>query len=127
MDKSTGKPLLVNDEEIHAETIFVPDSPSGEVIVSFTFDSRYIKTDTDIVVFESLYRDRKEFAVHADLEDQEQTVTVRLPPSNSPQTGDTSRIKLWIALAGTSGVGGLLLMFSRRRYEKQIKRLKKED
>lgn len=27
MDKVTGEPLLINGEEIHAETIFVPDAP----------------------------------------------------------------------------------------------------
>lgn len=79
MDKATGEPLLINDEEIHAETVFVPDAPSGEVTVSFHFDSKYIKTDTDIVVFESLYCDGKGLAVHMDIEDEDQTVTVRIP------------------------------------------------
>ena len=79
MDKSTGKPLVIDGEEIHAETTFVPDEPSGEVTVEFTFDSKYIKADTDIVVFESLYKDGKKLAVHADIEDEGQTVKVKVP------------------------------------------------
>lgn len=127
MDKSTGKALLIDGKEIHSETSFITENADGEIVLAFTFEGKYLKKTTEIVVFESLYREDIPIAVHADLEDQEQTVTVQVPPPDSPQTGDTSRMKLWILLAGTSGVGGLLLMFSRRRYEKQIKRLKKED
>ena len=78
-DKSTGKPLVIDGEEIHAETAFTPDEPNGEVTVEFTFDSKFIKEDTDIVVFESLYKDAKELAVHADIEDEGQTVKVKVP------------------------------------------------
>lgn len=79
MDKSTGKSLVIDGEEIHAETAFTPDAPNGEVTVEFTFDSKFIKTDTDVVVFESLYKDGKELAVHADIEDEGQTVKVKTP------------------------------------------------
>ena len=79
MDKATGEPLLIDEKEIRSETTFTPDEPTGEVIVSFEFDARYIKEDTDIVVFESLYSEDKKFAVHADLEDVGQNVTVKIP------------------------------------------------
>ena len=79
MDKTTGEPLLIDEKEIPSETTFTPDEPSGEVLVSFEFDARYIKKDTDIVVFESLYSEDKELAVHADIEDVGQTVTVKIP------------------------------------------------
>lgn len=79
MDKATGEPLLIDEKEIRSETIFTPDEPTGEVIVSCEFDARYIKEDTDIVVFESLYSEDKKFAVHADLEDVGQNVTVKIP------------------------------------------------
>ncbi len=79
MDKTTGKPLLLNGEEIRSETTFVPQASSGEVTVSFTFDSKFIKNDTDIVVFETLYKEGLELTVHADIEDEGQTVTVHVP------------------------------------------------
>lgn len=79
IDKNTGKELVINGETVKAETTFIPTEPSGTATVEFTFDSKYIKSDTDIVVFESLYKDGKELAVHADLEDEGQTVTVKVP------------------------------------------------
>ena len=79
MDKTTGQPLLIDGQEIRAETAFIPEEPSGEVTVPFTFDSKYIKEDTDIVVFETLYRDDVELTVHADIDDEGQTVMVHVP------------------------------------------------
>ena len=88
MDKSTGKPLVIDGEEIHAETAFIPDVPNGEVTVEFAFDSKFIKADTDIVVFESLYKDGKELAVHADIEDGGQTVKVKVPEIGTKASAD---------------------------------------
>ena len=79
MDKATGKELLIDGKKITSEATFIPEEPTGEVIVSFEFDARYIKEDTDIVVFESLYSEDKELATHADIEDEGQTVTVKIP------------------------------------------------
>lgn len=79
MDKSTEKELLIDGKKITSEVTFIPEEPTGEVIVSFEFDARYIKEETNIVVFESLYSEDKELAVHADIEDVGQTVTVKIP------------------------------------------------
>lgn len=101
MDKSTGKPLVIDGEEIRSEMVFTPDAPTGEAIVEFVFDSKYIKEDTDIVVFESLYKDGKELAVHADIEDEGQTVKVKIPEIRTQATADgkkeitaNSRVKI---------------------------------
>lgn len=79
MDKTTGKALVINGETVTAETTFIPTEPNGTATVEFTFDAKYIKADTDIVVFERLYKDGKELTVHADIEDEGQTVTVKVP------------------------------------------------
>lgn len=79
MDKSTGKPFIVDGNEVTSEVTFTPTEPSGTVDVLFTFDSKYIKTETNIVVFESIYKDGTELAVHADIDDEDQTVTVKIP------------------------------------------------
>ena len=57
MDKATGEPLKVGGEQVRSETTFIPENPSGTVTVVFEFDAKYIKSDTDIVVFEDLYLD----------------------------------------------------------------------
>lgn len=79
MDKATGEPFLQNGEQITSEVTFVPEATSGSVEVLFTFDAKLVKTDTNIVVFESLYRDSKELTVHADIEDEGQSVKVYVP------------------------------------------------
>ena len=86
MDKTTGEPLLLNGKEIRSEVTFVPEAASGSVVVTFTFDSKFIKNDTDIVVFESLYYANRELTVHADIEDEGQTVTVHIPKIGTQAT-----------------------------------------
>ena len=88
MDKTTGKPLLLDGKEIHAETVFTPEVPNGTVAVTFTFDAKFIKGNTKLVVFETLYRDGKELAVHADIEDENQTVKVKVPEIGTQATVD---------------------------------------
>ena len=79
MDKATGKSLLINEKEITSEVKFTPEQPSGTVDVLFTFDSKFIKTETQIVAFEYLFKDGKELTMHTDIEDEGQTVTVKIP------------------------------------------------
>lgn len=88
MDKATGEPFLQNGEQITSEVTFVPEAPSGSVEVLFTFDAKLIKADTNIVVFESLYSDSKELTVHADIEDEAQTVTVIVPEIKTEASTD---------------------------------------
>ena len=88
MDKATGEPFLQNGEQITSEVTFVPEAPSGSVEVLFTFDAKLIKADTNIVVFESLYSDSKELTVHADIEDEDQTVTVIVPEIKTEASTD---------------------------------------
>ena len=108
MDKSTGKAFLVDGKEVCSEVTFTPETADGEVTVSFTFDGSVITKETEIVVFETLYRDETEIAVHADIEDKDQTVTIHPQPKpEKPQTGDNSNLGFWIGL-GSVAVGGLI-------------------
>ena len=110
MDKSTGAALLVNGKEITAEITFTPEKAKGEVIVRYTFDGKGINRQTDIVVFEALYCDGEELAVHADIDDTEQTVTLTVPPAPyipAPKTGDSSKLGFWIGLAAVA-LGGVI-------------------
>lgn len=108
MDKKTGKPFVVDDEEINAEVTFTPETSNGEVTVSFTFDGSAVTKETDIVVFEHLYSEDVEIATHADIKDENQTVTIHPQPEpEKPQTGDNSNIGFWIGL-GAVALGGLV-------------------
>lgn len=108
MDKKTGKPFVVDDEEITSEVTFTPETSNGEVTVSFTFDGSAVTKETDIVVFESLYSEDVEIATHTDIEDENQTVKIHPQPEpEKPQTGDNSNIGFWIGL-GAVALGGLV-------------------
>lgn len=73
MDAKTGEPVLINDKQVTAKTTFTPETSSGTVDVVFEFDGSSLAGKTT-VVFESVTQDKKEIAVHADLEDGDQQI-----------------------------------------------------
>ena len=75
MDKATGKPLLVNGEEVRAEKTFTPDENNASEVISFTFDASDLAGKA-LVVFEELYVGETLVAEHEDIKDLGQTVTV---------------------------------------------------
>ncbi len=117
MDKSTGKAFLVDGKELTSEVTFTLEERCGEVTVRFTFDGSKITKQTDLVVFERLYRDGTELAAHADIEDGGQTVTLIPPKPDIPQTGDNSNLGFWIGL-GSVALGGVIaciIMYCKRK------------
>ena len=73
MDAKTGEPVLINNKQVTAKTTFTPETSSGTVDVVFEFDGSSLAGKTT-VVFESVTQDKKEIAVHADLEDEGQQI-----------------------------------------------------
>ena len=117
MDMATGKAFLVDGKELTSEVTFTPEESCGEVTVRFTFDGSKITKQTDLVVFERLYRDGTELAAHADIEDGGQTVTLIPPKPDIPQTGDNSNLGFWIGL-GSVALGGVIaciIMYCKRK------------
>lgn len=120
MDKATGKPFMVKGKEVTSTVKFTPDKANGTVEVEFTFDATNIKKSTDLVVFESLYRNNVEIAVHADLKDKEQTVTIIPPAPKTPKTSDNRNLGTWIGLGGVglgAGIAALLLKLKMKKDE----------
>ena len=120
MDKSTGKPFKVKCKEITSTVKFVPDKANGKVEVTFTFDGSAIKKDTELVVFETLYRDGVELTAHADLKDKGQTVTIVPSTPKTPKTSDNRNFGTWIGLGGVglgAAVAVLLLKLKMRKDE----------
>lgn len=85
MNKATNDKLLIDGKEITAEATFTPKATTGEVEMTFTFDARELTVETEVVAFETLYRDGIEIAVHADINDKDQTVRI-LPLHGSIMT-----------------------------------------
>ena len=87
MDKATGKPLLVNDQQVTSEATFTPAEASGTIDVLFTFDASAL-TGKAVVVFETLYIGEEEVTSHTDIEDEGQTVTF----VEGPKIGTTATV-----------------------------------
>ena len=111
MDKSTGKPFMVKGKEITSTVKFVPDKANGKVEVTFTFDGSAIKKDTELVVFETLYRDGVELTTHADIDDKGQTVTIKVPELENPKTGDERNKKALASVMSVSALGAVSLAY----------------
>ncbi|WP_302961673.1 VaFE repeat-containing surface-anchored protein [uncultured Adlercreutzia sp.] len=138
MDKATGEPFAVDGEIVTVEKTFVPDATEGAVEVEIAIPGAALD-GVSLVVFESLYHGDTEVALHADLEDEGQTVSygypdLPLPPTGGPaepqpeepsvleeppasplvQTGDASLVPAYLAALGAI-VGGVLLWYVLRR------------
>lgn len=117
MNKATGEAFTANGETITAEVKFTPENRNGEVNVTFTFDAHDLTASTKLVVFESLYREDVEITTHKDIEDKDQTVTIT-PPPDVPQTGDNSKLGVWIGLGGIALAGAvacIVLYFKKKK------------
>ena len=115
IDKSTGMPLLVDGKEVVSEKKFTAENSSGEVMVSFTFDASDLSS-RKIVVFENLYEDDTAIAAHADIADEGQTVSLESDyPSNSPKTGDDTKLYVLFALMVAAGLAATAVQVVRKK------------
>ena len=87
MDKSTGEPLLVGEEQVTSEATFIPAEPNGTIDVLFTFDATGLEGKS-VVVFETLFQGETEIASHEDIEDVGQTITF----TEQPRIGTTATV-----------------------------------
>lgn len=99
---------------------FTPEKADGTVEVPYTVDASKLE-GKDIVAFESLQKDGKEVAAHADITDNNQTIHVKKTPETPktpksvPNTGQ-SPFAMVAACAGVLGIAGSgVWMFIRRR------------
>ena len=107
MDKATGEPLLINNKQITAEKIFIPEKSSGTAEMEFTFDATFA-AGKEIVVFEHLYVQGTEVAAHTDINDKNQTVTVKVNTPAVPKKNDTT-ITPQVKTGDTTPVAGIVV------------------
>ena len=73
MDKEKNAPLESDGNPITSEMTFTAENASGTIDMTFTVDSTLLE-ETTTVVFEKLYEDELELAVHEDINDGGQSV-----------------------------------------------------
>ena len=126
MDKETGKTLLVDGKTVYAEKTFTPTEKDGTIEVTFTFDGTTL-AGKKVVVFEQCYQDGKLIAVHADINDEGQTVKIEKEPptpkeepkkknvDGSPKTGDSGiLVPMTLLSVSILGLAGLYVANKRK-------------
>ena len=91
VDKETGKTILDADgREVTSQQKFKADSDDGAVKMVFTFDAGISMEGRSAVAFETLERDGKVIAEHADPADKSQTIHFPgiATEAVNPETGD---------------------------------------
>lgn len=113
MLKETGEQLIINDKPVEATTTFVPNDSDGFTEIEFTFDSTGL-IDKEIVAFESVSKDGIEVAIHADIDDEAQTVVIKVPPEGTGffKTGGST----WIYVLMILALAGVAAYFGRKYY-----------
>lgn len=81
MDKATGNPYIdpSTGKEITCETTFTPDDTYGTVDVKFAFDASQLDENSQLVVFEKIFRNGEEIGGHEDIDDEAQAVSIVVP------------------------------------------------
>ncbi|MDY5157633.1 VaFE repeat-containing surface-anchored protein [Actinotignum timonense] len=75
MDKATGEALVdANGDKVTSQATFVPETPNGTATVTFVVDGSLF-AGKQTVAFEKLTQDGREIAIHADINDESQTVS----------------------------------------------------
>lgn len=95
INKETGEAVLNQDgNEVLGITAFVPDSSDGTAYVSFVVDTNCIVGEEinsfDLVCFEILRQGDRVLVIHADINDNDQTVHIGPEPTNTPTPTPTS-------------------------------------
>lgn len=86
MDRATGTETVIDDKKIVSDISFTPESPDGTMEIPFYLDATSLN-GKEIVLYETLYHDGSIVAVHADIDNREQTISYPVSP-DAPRTGD---------------------------------------
>ena len=113
MDKTTGKPLMVNGKEIRAEKTFVAKAKNGEETLTFKFSSKGLGGKT-VVVFEDVYQDGKLIGTHSDINDLGQSI--KIIKKDTPKTGDKENYIYYVL--GLLAAGGIVTYLRIKRAKK---------
>ena len=92
MDKSAGKPLLINGSEVRAEKTFTAEKKDGTTTLEFIFDGTGYG-NKEVVVFEKMYRGDKLIGQHEDINDKDQTV--KIVKIGTIEITDKDKFKRW--------------------------------
>ena len=90
-DGTDGGILTINGVEVKATQTFTPKSPNGTVTVPFTFDASGLNGKS-VVAFETLYQGDLFVTDHANIDDADQTVDIKIQIGTKLSYTDGSKV-----------------------------------
>lgn len=122
MDKGTGNPIKAGGKEALVSRSFRAEKRDGEVEVEFMFDASQME-DKGIVVFEELYYEERLIASHADLDDENQTISIAKNKkkasakraANAPKTEDRTNVMGYFSSLSVAIVSVVWMLLRRRK------------
>ena len=102
----TGNPVVIDGVELTAEKTFTAETEADQIVMTVTFDSSNL-AGKDVVFFEYLYHEGVLVTMHADLEDEAQTISF---PPKTPPTGDGVPVT-FLLLAALAALIGMILCY----------------
>ncbi|MBO6158230.1 MAG: VaFE repeat-containing surface-anchored protein [Firmicutes bacterium] len=115
---NSEKPILIGDEPFTVTKTFTAEKADGYVDIEFKFNGKLLAGRT-VVAFEEVLYEGIPVAVHADLNDEEQTIHFLEPEKpDTPKTGDDTNVSLY-AIMGTAAAAGLGILLSKKKKEEE--------
>jgi len=116
MDKATGEPLLVDNKEVTATTVFTPTKSSGLAEVYYKLNTAGLE-NKDLVVFETLKQGEDVIVKHHDINDTGQTIHIRdnMLPAAGQQVIES--LAVGVIILATSA---LSLLYFRKRGKQDV-------
>lgn len=114
MDKSSGKPVVIDGEKITASKEFTVAQSNGSADVVFRFDGSELG-GKELVVFESLYENGMLAAEHKDMNSTEQTILMEKNDS-SADTGDAFPLAAAGIILVVSAAVTVILLLRKQKY-----------
>ena len=121
MDKTTKEALKIDGKEVTAECTFTPEKTSGQVEMHFSFAGNELTNQT-LVAFETCFYADSRIAGHEDIEDENQSIVVTVPPEvvpEQPKTGDKTPLAV---IAGVLLLGSAFVVYAMKRRNKKTDR-----
>lgn len=113
MDKTSQAPCTIDGQAITAEISFTPEQPDGTIDIAFNLDASSLEGKS-VVLYETLFQGEEIKAVHADIDNAEQTITYPVPPE-TPKTGDSTPFIPIILLGSISLISVISIILIKRR------------
>ncbi len=125
VDKNTGKTFVAEDgTRLTAQTVFKPQAKDGEIAVEFpAFDGRNF-AGVKLVAYEEISEDDGTvIAEHNEMDDTAQTIILLDEEGDVVDTGDSTKMRIFIVLMNASLLGFLGLTVSKLRKGRKNKHL----